>query len=256
MKPSARSGFRSASAVSAFWSSRSAFVDRGGRLLLLDAALALLHVLHLEVALLHAQPRRQQLLLVLDRLELEVLARLRELGPRLGEQGLVLPDLLLEGGGVEEDEQVPRLDHRALGREGDDLRLVALDGRGVGHGAQGLKRPRLRDRDPEGPLAHLHRGEVRAGAPTAQKRRTRSAPAPPRRASERRGRLRAEAARERRFSRVHCSRRSQGRASRASRVISPEARRAAARARAARARGASVVTLRTPSPRRGSRWCA
>ena len=50
---------------------------RGGRLLLLHPALALLHVLQLEVALLDAQAGGGQLLLVLDGLELQVLAGLQ-----------------------------------------------------------------------------------------------------------------------------------------------------------------------------------
>ena len=125
-----------------------------GDLVLLDAALALLHVLQLEVALLDAQLRRQHLLAVLQPLQLQVLARLRELRLGLPEQRLVAPDLLLEGRGVEQDQQVALLHGLPFRCHGRDLGLVALDRGGVGHRAHRLERAGLRDRDPERPLAH------------------------------------------------------------------------------------------------------
>jgi hypothetical protein len=67
------------------------------------------------VALLDAQPRGEELLLVLDGLQLQVLARLQDVGLRKREERLVLPDLLLERGGVEEDEEVPLPDELPSG---------------------------------------------------------------------------------------------------------------------------------------------
>src|SRR6266511_664451 len=55
------------------------------------------------------------------------------------------------------------LDQLALGGEGHDLGLVALDAGGVGHGAQGLERPRLDDGHPERTLADGHGGRPRVG---------------------------------------------------------------------------------------------
>ena len=167
MKPSASSGRRSASAVSAFCSSRSAFATACVHLVLLDAALALLHVLELELALLDAQLRGQQLLAVLQPLQLQVLARLRELRLGLRQQRLVAPDLLLEGRRVEQDQQVALLHQLALGCQRRDLGLVALDRGGVGDRAHRLERAGLGDRDAERSLAHD--GARQVGAPAGER---------------------------------------------------------------------------------------
>ena len=171
MKPSARRGFRSSRLLRAFCSSRSALATAA------TASSSLSRPLPSWVSLssrsLRSTLRRaaDQVLLVLDALQLQVLLRLRHLGLGLLQQGLVAPDVLLEGRGVEEDEQVALLDHLAFGGEGDDLGLVALDGRGVGHGAQGLQGAALDDRDLERAL--LDGGGGDAGR--ARRRRRRAA---------------------------------------------------------------------------------
>ena len=145
--------------------------DRGHRLLLLDPALALLRVLELEVAPLDLQAGRRQVFLVLDDLQLQLLLGLRELRLRLLEQGLVAPDLFLEGRRVEEDQEIALLHELSLRGEGDDLGLVALDGGGVGHGPEGLQGPALHDRDLERSLPDGRGGD--AGRPFASREEAR-----------------------------------------------------------------------------------
>src|SRR5262249_23504188 len=106
MKPSASSGLRSSWLEMAFSRARSALATGAPRLRLVQLALAVADVGQLQPAALDLLARRGQLLLVLDALQLVVLPRL--LHVRLGQRELrlALADVLLEGRGVEEQEQV------------------------------------------------------------------------------------------------------------------------------------------------------
>ena len=133
---------------------------RRRRLFFVEPPLALLHVLQLQAAPLDLLARGREVLVVLDHLQLRILPCLREVGLLLGELGLAATDLLLEGGGVEEDQEIALLDQLPLGGDGHDLGLVALDGRGIRDRAQGLHVTRLHDGDAEHAAAHLGGGHA------------------------------------------------------------------------------------------------
>ena len=227
---------------------------RRRRLLLAQAALALVHVGQLQLAALHLLARGGQLLLVLDALQLEVLLRLLEVGLGQGEQRLAAADLLLEGRAVEEEQHVALLHELALRHDGHDLGLVALDGGGVGHRAQGLQRAALHDRDVERRLLRPRRSRRPAGS--ASRRRQAGGHGesrrPPTAAAAASGRLAGGGhQRAQVLARPVLAAQPGPRLARGASAPPREAARAApsARATARRRRGSGVLMARSPSPR-------